>query len=73
MNFIVPFLVVDLPSPYYIIIGRPTLITMGGVISMEYLLMKFPTDSEDQLVRRILLRSYCMGGGAGKEKRRYTV
>ena len=46
----ISFLVVDLPSPYNVIIGRPTLRELEAVISMNYLLMKFPTDRRVGLV-----------------------
>jgi len=46
----IPFLVVDLPSPYNVIIRRPTLQELEAVISMNYLLMKFPTDRRVGLV-----------------------
>ncbi|GAV82034.1 hypothetical protein CFOL_v3_25487 [Cephalotus follicularis] len=37
------FLVVDTPSPYNAIIGRPGLNLMGAIVSTRHLLMKFPT------------------------------
>ncbi|GAV67001.1 hypothetical protein CFOL_v3_10510, partial [Cephalotus follicularis] len=37
------FLVVDTPSPYNAIIGRPGLNLMEAIVSMRHLLMKFPT------------------------------
>ncbi|GAV85246.1 hypothetical protein CFOL_v3_28684, partial [Cephalotus follicularis] len=37
------FLVVDTPSPYNAIIGRPGLNLMEAIVSTRYLLMKFPT------------------------------
>ncbi|GAV59349.1 hypothetical protein CFOL_v3_02880 [Cephalotus follicularis] len=36
------FLVVDTPSPYNVIIGRPGLNLMEAIVSTRYLLMKFP-------------------------------
>ncbi|GAV90092.1 hypothetical protein CFOL_v3_33501 [Cephalotus follicularis] len=37
------FLVVDTPSPYNSIIGRPKLNLMEAIVSMRHLLVKFPT------------------------------
>ncbi|GAV88762.1 hypothetical protein CFOL_v3_32183 [Cephalotus follicularis] len=37
------FLVVDIPSPYNSIIGRPGLNLMEAIVSTKHLLMKFPT------------------------------
>ncbi|GAV84708.1 hypothetical protein CFOL_v3_28150 [Cephalotus follicularis] len=37
------FLVVDTPSPYNVIIGRPVLNLMEVIVSTRHLLMKFPT------------------------------
>ncbi|GAV83113.1 hypothetical protein CFOL_v3_26564 [Cephalotus follicularis] len=37
------FLVVDTPSPYNAIIGRPGLNLMEAIVSTRHLLMKFPT------------------------------
>ncbi|GAV66042.1 hypothetical protein CFOL_v3_09553, partial [Cephalotus follicularis] len=37
------FLVVDTPSPYNAIVGRPGLNLMEAIVSMRHLLMKFPT------------------------------
>ncbi|GAV64375.1 hypothetical protein CFOL_v3_07893 [Cephalotus follicularis] len=37
------FLVVDKPSPYNAIIGRPGLNVMEAIVSTRHLLMKFPT------------------------------
>ncbi|GAV57222.1 hypothetical protein CFOL_v3_00760 [Cephalotus follicularis] len=37
------FLVVDNPSPYNVIIGRPGLNLMEAIVSTRHLLMKFPT------------------------------
>ncbi|GAV71999.1 hypothetical protein CFOL_v3_15488 [Cephalotus follicularis] len=37
------FMVVDTPSPYNAIIGRPGLNLMEAIVSTRYLLMKFPT------------------------------
>jgi hypothetical protein len=40
---LVKFLVVDCPSAYHSIIGRPTLNTLQGVVSTIHLAMKFPS------------------------------
>ncbi|GAV59834.1 hypothetical protein CFOL_v3_03365 [Cephalotus follicularis] len=37
------FLVVDTPSPYNAIIGRPGMNLMEAIVSTRHLLMKFPT------------------------------
>ncbi|GAV88809.1 hypothetical protein CFOL_v3_32230 [Cephalotus follicularis] len=37
------FLVVDTPSPYNAIIGRPGLNAMEAIVSIRHLLVKFPT------------------------------
>ncbi|GAV77896.1 hypothetical protein CFOL_v3_21364 [Cephalotus follicularis] len=37
------FLIVDTPSPYSAIIGRPGLNLMEAIVSTRHLLMKFPT------------------------------
>ncbi|GAV81498.1 hypothetical protein CFOL_v3_24953 [Cephalotus follicularis] len=37
------FLVVDTPSPYNAIVGRPGLNLMEAIVSTRHLLMKFPT------------------------------
>ncbi|GAV90243.1 hypothetical protein CFOL_v3_33652 [Cephalotus follicularis] len=37
------FLVVDTPSPYNAIVGRPCLNLMEAIVSTRYLVMKFPT------------------------------
>ena len=39
------FVVVDCPSAYNAIIGRPILVDLRAVISMWHLAMKFPTDA----------------------------
>ena len=41
----VDFLVVNYPSAYNVILGRPTLNKIGAVISMASLTMKFFTDN----------------------------
>ncbi|GAV81405.1 hypothetical protein CFOL_v3_24860 [Cephalotus follicularis] len=42
-NVDMTFLVVDTPSPYNAIIGRPSLNLMEAIVSTRHLLMKFPT------------------------------
>ncbi|RRT54563.1 hypothetical protein B296_00038833 [Ensete ventricosum] len=44
-TLIVPFMVVDLPSAYNIIIGRPTLNKLRAVVSIYHRIMKFPTSA----------------------------
>ena len=39
------FVVVDCPSAYNAIIGRPILVDLRVVVSMWHLAMKFPTDA----------------------------
>ncbi|GAV66077.1 LOW QUALITY PROTEIN: hypothetical protein CFOL_v3_09588, partial [Cephalotus follicularis] len=39
----ITFLVVDTPSPYNAIVGRPSLNLMEAIVSTRHLLMKFPT------------------------------
>ena len=51
---IIPFLIVDLSSPYNIIIGRPILRALNEMISMEYLSMKFLTKGGVRVLRIIL-------------------
>lgn len=54
----VNFLIVDWPSAYKTIIGRPTLNKLKAITSTHYLKMKFPTNNGvkevqgDQLVAR---------------------
>lgn len=40
------YMVVDTDSPYSVIIGRPTLNSLGAVVSYTHLYMKFPTDGK---------------------------
>ena len=52
------FVVVDLPSAYNVLLGRPALVRLGAVSSLRHLAIKFPTSSSirtlkgDQLARR---------------------
>ena len=69
---IVSFLVVDQPSAYNIIVGRPTLNRLKAITSTYHLMMKFPTEKGiaimlgDQSMARMC---YIQGvDGKGKEK-----
>ncbi|KAL0453269.1 UNVERIFIED_CONTAM: hypothetical protein Slati_1305000 [Sesamum latifolium] len=56
------FLVVDVPSAYNVILGRPTLNTFQAVVSTYHIKIKFPTlggvgeVQEDPLIQRMLCR-----------------
>jgi len=43
------FLVVDVPTSYNVLLGQPSLNTLGVVVSMPHLAMKFPSPSGDIL------------------------
>jgi len=43
------FLIVDAPTSYNVLLGRPSLNTLGAVVSTPYLAMKFPSPSGDIL------------------------
>ncbi|RRT39648.1 hypothetical protein B296_00023280 [Ensete ventricosum] len=43
-TFMVPFMVVELPSAYNVIIGRPTLNKLRAVVSTYHRSIKFPTN-----------------------------
>jgi len=43
------FLVVDVPTSYNVLLGRPSLNVIGVVVSMPHLSMKFPSPSSDIL------------------------
>jgi len=45
----IPFLIVDAPTSYNILLGRPSLNTLGVVVSTPHLAMKFPAPSGDIL------------------------
>ncbi|RZR91638.1 hypothetical protein BHM03_00019794 [Ensete ventricosum] len=51
-TFMVPFMVVDLPSAYNTIIGRPTLNKLKAVVSIYHHSMKFPTSTGPGEIRR---------------------
>ncbi|KAL0437621.1 UNVERIFIED_CONTAM: hypothetical protein Sradi_0470000 [Sesamum radiatum] len=48
------FLVVDVPSTYNVILGRPTLYTFQAVISTYHIKIKFPTQREWEKYKAIL-------------------
>jgi len=43
------FFIVDAPTSYNILLGRPSLNTLGVVVSNPHLAMKFPSPSDDIL------------------------
>ena len=43
------FLIVDAPTSYNVLLGRPSLNTLGAVVSTPHLAMKFPSPSCDIL------------------------
>ncbi|XP_060958922.1 uncharacterized protein LOC133030310 [Cannabis sativa] len=45
------FVVVDLPSAYNAILGRPALYTLGAVTSIKHLALKFPTATGSGIVK----------------------
>ncbi|GAV58293.1 hypothetical protein CFOL_v3_01827 [Cephalotus follicularis] len=66
------FLVVDTPSPYNAIIGRPGLNLMESIVSTRHLLVKFPTRfgvgevRGDQQVARQCYKTSIMDKGKNK-------
>ncbi|GAV77677.1 hypothetical protein CFOL_v3_21148 [Cephalotus follicularis] len=66
------FLVVDTPSPYNVIIGRPGLNLIEAIVSTRHLLMKFPTRfgvgevRGDQQVARQCYKTVIMDNGKDK-------
>jgi len=46
---LIHFLIVDAPTSYNILLGRPSLNTLGAVVSTPHLAMKFPAPSGDIL------------------------
>ncbi|GAV84266.1 hypothetical protein CFOL_v3_27710 [Cephalotus follicularis] len=66
------FLVVDTPSPYNAIIGRPGLNLLEAIVSTKHLLMKFPTRfgvgevRGDQQVARLCYKTAIMDKGKDK-------
>jgi hypothetical protein len=51
----VNFLVVDHPSAYDAIVGRPTLNKLGAITSTHHLKMKFPTNNGVREIKEDLL------------------
>jgi hypothetical protein len=47
----IDFIIVNKPSAYQVIIGRPTLNALRAVVSIPHLAMKFPTESRVGVVR----------------------
>ena len=47
----VEFMVVDTPSAYNVLLGRPALVELGEVTSVRHLVMKFPTQRESAYPR----------------------
>jgi len=45
----ISFLIVDAPTSYNVLLGRPSLNTLGAVVSTPHLAMKFPSPSGDIL------------------------
>ena len=43
------FLIIDAPTSYNVLLGRPSLNTLGAVVSTHHLAMKFPSPSGDIL------------------------
>lgn len=43
-------MLVDTPSPYDVILGRPSLSTYAAIISPAQLMMNFPMEDEDKRV-----------------------
>jgi hypothetical protein len=48
----VKFLVIKCPSAYNVILGRPTLNTLGAVVSTLHMAIKFPRDRDDIITVR---------------------
>jgi len=61
------FLIVDAPTSYNVLLGRPSLNTLGAVVSTPHLVMKFPSPSGDiftihsdqRLERKCYMASLC--------------
>lgn len=54
------FIVIDTPSAYNALLGRPILVRLGGVTSVRHLAMKFPTPRGTGMIRgdQIAVREY---------------
>jgi len=44
-TILIRFLIVDAPTSYNVLLGRPSLNTLGAIVSTPYLAMKFPSPS----------------------------
>ncbi|KAL0445040.1 UNVERIFIED_CONTAM: hypothetical protein Slati_2226700 [Sesamum latifolium] len=53
-DLLLKFLVVDVPSAYNVILGRPTLNTFQAVVSTYHMKIKFPTPGEWEKYKEIL-------------------
>ncbi|RWW06931.1 hypothetical protein GW17_00029718 [Ensete ventricosum] len=78
-TFMVPFMVVELPSAYNVIIGRPTLNKLRAVISRYHRSIKFPTNvgpgevrSDPRESRRCYLATIASPKEAGRRLRSPT-
>ena len=71
----VDFLVVDCPSSYNVIIGRPTLNKWKAVTSTYCLKVKFPTDNGISEVKgdQVLARECYQAVLAGKENHTWVI
>ncbi|XP_027931921.1 uncharacterized protein LOC114187764 [Vigna unguiculata] len=66
-TILIGFLVVDMPTSYNVLLGRPSLNTLGAVVSTPHLAMKFPSPSNDiltihgdqQLARECYMANLC--------------
>jgi len=48
-TILIHFRIVDAPTSYNVLLGRPSLNTLGAVVSTPHLAMKFPSPSSDIL------------------------
>ena len=71
----VDFLVVDCPSSYNVIVGRPTLNKWKAATSTYYLKVNFPTDNGVSEVKgdQVLAREYYQAVLAGKENHTWMI
>ena len=71
----VDFLVVDCPTSYNVIIGRPTLNKWKAATSTYYLKVKFPTDEGIREVKgdQVLARKRYQAVLAGKENHTWVI